>query len=215
MLQIRQKCSIEVENGRKVRFWEDVRCSEAPLCSSFPSIYEVASSKGDKVADFWEGTETGGGWNFRFNRHFNDWELEKAQRFICTLSTKRLSPLLVDILRWNGAKDGMFLVKSCYDLLEGGRQQLVSVKMIWNPIAPKKVGFFVWEVWWGKILTMDQLKKRGFSLASRCPFCGQTDKVLEHLFIHCPKIWKLWTTLFSLSEGGWVCPYMVKELLMG
>ena len=38
---------------------------------------------------------------------------------------------------------------------------------------------------------------------------------MEHLFIHCPKIWGLWTTLFSLSEGEWVCPYLVKELIMG
>ena len=48
---------------------------------------------------------------------------------------------------------------------------------------------------------MDQLKKRGFSLASRCPFCGQIEEVLKHLFIHRPKIWDLWTALFSLSEG--------------
>ena len=75
----------------------------------------------------------------------------------------------------------------------------MPVKMIWNPLVPTKVGFFVWEVWWGKILTMDQLKKRGFSLASKCPFCGQAKEVLEHLFIHCPKIWGPWTTLFSLS----------------
>ena len=108
-------------------------------------------------------------------------------------------------------KDGMFSVKSSYDLLEGGRQQIVPVKMIWNPIVPTKVGFFVWEVWWGKILTMDQLKKRGFSLANRCLFCGQTEEVLEHLFIHCPKIWNLWTTLFSLSKSGWVVPTWSKS----
>ena len=35
----------------------------------------------------------------------------------------------------------MFSVKSSYDLLEGGRQQLVPVKMIWNPMVPTKVGF--------------------------------------------------------------------------
>ena len=62
MIQIRQNCSIEMGNGCKVRFWEDVWCGEAPLCSSFPSLYEVASSKGDKVADLWEVTGTGGGW---------------------------------------------------------------------------------------------------------------------------------------------------------
>ena len=39
-------------------------------------------------------------------------------------------------------KDGMFSVKSSYDLLEGGRQHLVPVKMIWNPLVPTKVGFF-------------------------------------------------------------------------
>ena len=52
----------------------------------------MASLKGDKVVDLWEVTGTGGGWNFRFERHFNDWELEVAQRFICTVSTKSLSP---------------------------------------------------------------------------------------------------------------------------
>ena len=92
VIQIRQNCSIEMGNGCKVKFWEDVWCGEAPLCSFFPSLYEVASSKGDKVVDLWEVTGTGGGWNFRFERHFNDWELEEAQRFICTVSTKSLSP---------------------------------------------------------------------------------------------------------------------------
>ena len=48
----------------------------------------------------------------------------------------------------------------------------MPIKMIWNPLVPTKVGFFVWEIWWEKILTMDQLKKRGFSPASRCSFCG-------------------------------------------
>ena len=142
----------------------------APLCSSFPSLYDLTSSKGVKVAELWEAIGTRGRWNFKFEKHFNDWELEEAQRFICIVSTKSLSPLLDDRLRWNGAKDGTFSVKSSYDLLEGGRQQLVPFKMIWNPLVPTKVGFFVWEVWWGKILSMDQLKKRGFSLAQQVYF---------------------------------------------
>ena len=52
----------------------------------------------------------------------------------------------------------MFSVKSSYDILEGGRQKLVLAKMIWNPLMPTKVGFFVWEVWWGKILLWIGLK---------------------------------------------------------
>ena len=62
---------------------------------------------------------------------------------------------------------------------------------------------------------MNQLEKRGFSLASRSPFCGQAEEVPKHLFIHCPDIWGLYTALFPLSEGGWVCPSLVKELILG
>ena len=39
-------------------------------------------------------------------------------------------------------KNGSFFVKTCFDLLEGGRQLLVPIKMLWNPIVPTKVGFF-------------------------------------------------------------------------
>ena len=35
----------------------------------------------------------------------------------------------------------------------------MPVKLLWNPLVPTKVGFFAWEAWWSKILTMDQLKK--------------------------------------------------------
>ena len=75
--------------------------------------------------------------------------------------------------------------------------------------------FFAWEAWWGKVLTSDQLKKRGLSLTSRCPFCGEAEEVMDHLFIHYPMIWQLWTTLFFAHGGGWVCPLLVKDLILG
>ena len=48
---------------------------------------------------------------------------------------------------------------------------------------------------------MDQLKKRGFSLASRCALCGKDEESLEHLLIHCPKVWCMWTAIFSVWRG--------------
>ena len=141
----------------------------------------MASSKGARVVDLWVNSGFEGGWNFRFARLFHDWELEEVQRFLYIVSSKRTNPNLSDRLWWKGAKNGSLTIKNCYDLLEGGRQQLVPIKMLWNPTVPMKVGFFAWEVWWGKILTMDKLKKRGFSLPSRCPLCGKAEETLEHL----------------------------------
>ena len=118
-----------------------------PLCLSFPSLYEVANLKGARVAELWEGLGSEGGWNFKFERSFNDWELEIVQCFICTVNSKRLSPLIRDWLFWKEAKDGIFTVKSSFVFLEGGRQQLVPVKMLWNPCVPTKVCFLSWKAW--------------------------------------------------------------------
>ena len=48
---LRHHCSVKIGDGSKVRFWEDWWCGEAPLCSSFPSLYSMTSSKWARVAD--------------------------------------------------------------------------------------------------------------------------------------------------------------------
>ena len=102
----------------------------------------MARSKWARIVDLWVNLGSKGGWNFRFGRLFHDWELEEVQRFLYTVSSKCINPNLSDRLWWKEAKNDSFTVKNCYDLLEGGRRQLVPIKMLWNPIVPTKVGFF-------------------------------------------------------------------------
>ena len=65
------------------------------------------------------------------------------------------------------------------------------------------------------MLTMDQLKRKGSPLASRCLLCGRAKEDLHHLLIHCPKIWELWGALLSLSGIVWVCPLLARDLIIG
>ena len=116
----------------RVRFWEDAWCDETPLCLSFPYLFEVTRSKGAKVMEFWEGSGTEGGWDFKFGRSFNDRELETVQRFICKINPKRINPSIGDRFFGKGTKDGYFTIKSSFDLLEGGCQQMVPVNLLWN-----------------------------------------------------------------------------------
>ena len=88
-------------------------------------------------------------------------------------------------------------------------------KLIWNSLVSLKVSFlFVWGVWWGKILTTENLKKRGFQLASRCPLCSEVEENLNHLLLHCLVIWGLWEGLIYLLGFFWVYPFAVKDLLL-
>ena len=49
-----------------------------------------------------------------------------------------------------------------------------------------------------KILTLDQLQKRGIPLANRCYLCLEQEETVDHLHIHCIKTISLWELLFSL-----------------
>ena len=64
-------------------------------------------------------------------------------------------------------------------------------KLVWNNCIPTKVSFFAWEAWWSKALTMEQLKKRGRQLASRCPLCGKDKESLDHLLLRYTKVYNL------------------------
>ena len=84
------------------------------------------------------------------------------KEFIGTVQNRKISPLEKDRLVWRKAKDVSFSVKLFFDFLEGGRTIHFMKRMIWKQCVPTKIGFFAWEAWWGKVLTVDQLKKRGY-----------------------------------------------------
>ena len=78
-----------IGDGRRVRFWEDRWCGDEALSHSFPSLYALVTSKEAWVVEVWDATGEDGGWNPRFSRRFNDWEMEMVERFIFSLQGKR------------------------------------------------------------------------------------------------------------------------------
>ena len=78
-----------------------------------------------------------------------------------TLQGKRLVIDLEDRVLWKETKDRKFYVKSLYSALETRSAVSILKNIIWSPCVPTKVGFFTWEALWGKVLTLDQLKRRG------------------------------------------------------
>ena len=52
-------------------------------------------------------------------------------------------------------------------------------------VCNRRFVFSLWKLFFGKILTLDQLQKRGFSLANRCYMCHENDEIVEHLILHC------------------------------
>ena len=68
---------------------------------------------------------------------------------------------------------------------------------------------------WGKVLTLDQLKRRGWFLANICFLCLVEEESINHILIHCTKTRVLWELLIVLFGVTWVLPFMVRETLLG
>ena len=114
--------------------------------------------------ELWDSSGEEGVWRPRFSRPFNDWEVEEVERLLLTIQGRRLNLNLEDRVLWKETKDGIFSVKSLYSALVSRSVVQFPNSIIWSPCAPTKVGFFAWEASWGRVLTLDQLKKRGWTI---------------------------------------------------
>jgi hypothetical protein len=74
----------------------------------------------------------------------------------------------IDKLWWVPSRKGLFEVKSFYRALS--HRELVSFpwKSVWRFKTPPRVAFFVWTAVHSKILTLDNLGRRGLVVVNRC-----------------------------------------------
>ena len=75
--------------------------------------------------------------------------------------------------------------------------------------------FFAWEASWNRVLTTDQLKRRGWNLPNRCFLCKEEEETNDHPFLFCSKASKLWSLIFSLFGVHWVLHSTVRGNLLG
>ena len=86
-------------------------------------------------------------------------------------------------------------------------------KGVWKPKVPKRVAFFLWIAIHGRILTLDNLMVRGHSLANQCCMCRCDGESVDHLLLHCPVTYTLWTLMLHPFGIHWVMQGMVAGLL--
>ncbi|RVW34760.1 LINE-1 reverse transcriptase-like [Vitis vinifera] len=207
--------AFRVGNGRRVRFWKDKWCGDEPLYESFPSLFAISRAKDAWVSEVWNPDGVGDGWTPLFSRALNDWEIEMMEQFMLKIQAFRVQREIEDKMVWTTSRSGAFSVKSLYSTLEPGGSAMFPYVGIWSARVPPKVAFFAWEASWGKILTLDQLQRRGYSLANRCFLCLTEAETVDHLLLHCVMTRTLWNLLFSLFGVEWVLSGTVKETLLG
>ena len=111
---------------------------------------------------------------------------------------EKIRPFMEDQILFKGSRNDAFSVKIMYRVLDCSPQVVFPSRSIWNPVIPPRIGFFAWEASWGKVLTLDQLKRQGRALANRCFLGEEYEEDINRLLVHCKKARMLWDLLLSI-----------------
>jgi hypothetical protein len=110
-------------------------------------------------------------WNIVFTRLIHDWEVEILASFYNCLYSYKLRGVGEDKLWWVPSSKGAFEVRSYYRVLVSHGPISFPWKSIWRTKAPPRVAFFAWTAARGKILTIDNLRRRGMIVINKCWLC--------------------------------------------
>ena len=105
-------------------------------------------------------------------------------RFLQTFHDQNFRPPGKDKLLLKEVKEKGFSIKIMYKGFDISPAYDFPYRLVWNPVVPPKIGVFAWEAAWGKVLTFDQLKCRGMTIANRCFMCEEDEETIDHLLIH-------------------------------
>lgn len=110
-----------------------------------------------------------------------------------------------DQLRWGNNKEGNFNIKEAkYILLGLDSQGSVRIwQKLWRRKSQTKIKLFVWLVHHRKILTWNNIRKRGILGPSKCQLYGAQEETIEHLlnsFIFTSRLWDFFANIFNQSD---------------
>jgi hypothetical protein len=77
------------------------------------------------------------------------------------------------------------------------------------------MAFFVWTAALRKILTHDNLRRRGIVVVEWCVMCKKHGESVDHLLLHCDVARVVWSFFYSFFGVEWVMPSSVLDLLIG
>ncbi|WMV55620.1 hypothetical protein MTR67_049005 [Solanum verrucosum] len=159
------KCKIKVGNGGRTLFWEDKWVDQVTLRNRFPILFNMSLQKEATIREMRDNQ----GWDLRFRRHLNDWEVNKIVELLNILGQCKDLNTNEDSLFWNPDEQGRFSVGPAYRSSQRPGTHIGGWpwKMIWKVKIPFKIACFTWLLANQAALTQHNPMKRGMQICSR------------------------------------------------
>jgi len=150
-----------------------------------------------KVRDYWDHSRNNEKWRIWKLPDYRERGRMQTQAIALNgiLGTRQiLTSTLENQLRWGKNNTCIFTLKEAKRIDTKLNYPNIDKKWkeVWDNPHWMKFKLFKWLVLQGKILTWDNLRKRGFVVPSRCHLCGQQEETTNHLLNKCSFTIILW-----------------------
>ncbi|XP_074266276.1 uncharacterized protein LOC141588747 [Silene latifolia] len=219
----KQGMKIQIGNGTKISFWENLWIGHITLKEGFPRLFSVSIQKNKCVADMgvWQGDNWV--WQLQWKRRLFQWELLLVDQ--SNLLIEGFTPLREkdDCHIWPFDKTRCYTTKTFvnafYKLKYTDLDRKHWFNQVWKGLAPPRYEILLWAILWKRVNTKNRvLKWKEMSWEElrilRCIFCREELKTLSHLFLHCKFSWQLWTGICDAWDTTWVCPLEVDDAFL-
>lgn len=129
----------------------------------------------------------------------------------CSLNLINLSldPSIEDALIWTTSSFGNFSMFSTFRIFYSMYHLPPFWARVWNSKLIPKINISFWILLWEINITLDNLCKRGLSIANKCFLCYDNYDSTIHFILDYPFV-RMWSHFFSLWNISWVFPsYLV------
>jgi hypothetical protein len=157
-------------DGCKVKFWEDTWFGSAPLAMQIWDMYKICNEKTKTVSKVWVNGEL----RLTFRRTFSEVMLETWDELMMVVENVVLSEES-DALVWCYDSAGVYSSQSMYAVINYRGMTQVYIPAVWKINVPPKIQFFLWLLAHNKLVTVDNLNKRGMPKLVQCQFCGERE----------------------------------------
>lgn len=149
-------------------------------------MIRIAQNKDSQLVDYkhWQSGITHR--EVMFTGPVHDWELESLQSIFDILYSHKIIGMS------KIGCSGFYLLQ----ILTNKSTPSYPWKSIQKAKAPTRVDFFTWTVAKGKILTLENLRKRNICVINRCCMCRNDQESVYHLLILCMYAYSLWNFVF-------------------
>jgi hypothetical protein len=139
-----------------VRFWEVIWVGNSSLAIQFWDIYSIVNEQNKTLAELWDGVNL----KCTFRRCVDSRVFQLWKEVVSIASTIVLTGE-DDALVWQYQSSGLYSSQSLYKIINFRGVVPIYLPAMWKLTIPHRVPFFLWLVSKNKLLTRDNLEKRG------------------------------------------------------